>query len=46
MSGDYRSKKDVAYLLVPAVGRRVIDLGENLEKGTHIFLHFHPTSSM
>ncbi|KAK0198736.1 NAD(P)-binding protein [Armillaria mellea] len=32
MSGDYRSKKDVAYLLVPAVGRRVIDLGENLEK--------------
>ncbi|KAK0465458.1 NAD-P-binding protein [Desarmillaria tabescens] len=32
MSGDYRSKKDVAYLLVPAVGRRIIDLGENLEK--------------
>lgn len=32
MSGDYRSKKQVAYLLVPAVGRKVIDLGGNLEK--------------
>ncbi|KAF7330116.1 NAD(P)-binding protein [Mycena sanguinolenta] len=27
MSGDYRSKKEVAYMLVPAVGRKVIDLG-------------------
>lgn len=33
MSGDYRSKKEVAYLLVPAVGRKVVDLGGNLEKG-------------
>ncbi|KAK7058515.1 hypothetical protein VNI00_002149 [Paramarasmius palmivorus] len=32
MAGDYRSKKEVAHLLVPAVGRKVIDLGENLEK--------------
>ncbi|EPQ60237.1 NAD P-binding protein [Gloeophyllum trabeum ATCC 11539] len=32
MSGDYRSKKEVAYLLVPAVGRKVYDLGGNLEK--------------
>jgi len=32
MSGDYRSKKEVAYILVPAVGRKVIDLGGNLEK--------------
>jgi len=32
MSGDYRSKKEAAYLLVPAVGRKVIDLGGNLEK--------------
>ncbi|KAF9024134.1 NAD-P-binding protein [Hymenopellis radicata] len=32
MSGDYRSKKEIAYLIVPAVGRKVIDLGENLEK--------------
>ncbi|TFK77471.1 NAD-P-binding protein [Pluteus cervinus] len=32
MSGDYHSKKEVAYLLVPAVGRKVIDLGENIEK--------------
>ncbi|KAG2360628.1 NAD(P)-binding protein [Suillus spraguei] len=32
MSGDYRSKKEVAFLLVPAVGRKVIDLGGNVEK--------------
>ena len=36
MSGDYRSKKEVAYLLVPAVGRKVIDLGGNVEKGKTI----------
>ena len=33
MAGDYRSKKEVAHLLVPAMGRKVIDLGGNLEKG-------------
>lgn len=33
MSGDYRSKKELAYLLVPAIGKRVIDLGGNIEKG-------------
>ncbi|KAG6895085.1 hypothetical protein C0992_003211 [Termitomyces sp. T32_za158] len=32
MSGDYRSKKEIAYLFVPGVGRKVVDLGENLEK--------------
>ncbi|KAJ8596256.1 NAD(P)-binding protein [Rhizopogon salebrosus TDB-379] len=32
MSGNYRSKKEVAFLLVPAVGRKVIDLGGNVEK--------------
>lgn len=32
MSGDYRSKKEVAYLLVPAAANRVIDLGGNVEK--------------
>ncbi|KAJ6606811.1 NAD-P-binding protein [Mycena sp. CBHHK59/15] len=32
MSGDYRSKKEVAYILVPAVGKKVVDLGGNLEK--------------
>ncbi|KAF9245887.1 NAD(P)-binding protein [Melanogaster broomeanus] len=32
MSGDYRSKKEVAYLMVPGVGRKVIDLGGNIEK--------------
>lgn len=33
MSGDYRSKKEVAHLTVPGVGRKVIDLGGNIEKG-------------
>lgn len=36
MSGDYRSKKEVAFLLVPAVGRKVIDLGGNVEKGKNV----------
>ena len=33
MAGDYRSKKEVAHLMIPAMGRKVIDLGGNLEKG-------------
>jgi 3-hydroxyisobutyrate dehydrogenase-like beta-hydroxyacid dehydrogenase len=40
MSGDYHSKKEVAYLLVPAVGRKVVDLGKNLEKGSFEVKHF------
>lgn len=32
MAGEYRSKKEVAHLMVPAMGRKVIDLGGNLEK--------------
>ncbi|KAG6868487.1 hypothetical protein C0993_002025 [Termitomyces sp. T159_Od127] len=32
MSGDYRSKKEIAYLFVPGIGCKVVDLGENLEK--------------
>lgn len=36
LSGDYRSKKEVAYTLVPAVGRRVLDLGGNVEKGDSV----------
>ena len=35
MSGDYRSKKEAAFLLVPAMARKVIDVGENLEKGEY-----------
>ncbi|KAJ7222861.1 NAD-P-binding protein [Mycena haematopus] len=34
MAGDYRSKKEVAYMLVPAVGKKVIDLGGNIEKAS------------
>ena len=50
MSGDYRSKKEVAYHLVPAVARKIIDLGGNVEKGsdTHFLSQHHlnlPTSS-
>lgn len=33
MSGEYRAKKELAHLLVPAVGRKVLDLGGNIEKG-------------
>lgn len=40
MSGDYRSKKEVAYLLVPAVGRKVVDLGGNVEKGGSSVFYF------
>ncbi|KAG2022831.1 hypothetical protein CC2G_000550 [Coprinopsis cinerea AmutBmut pab1-1] len=32
MSGEYRSKKAVAHILVPSVGRKVVDLGGDLEK--------------
>ena len=38
MSGDYRSKKEVAYLLVPSVAQKIIDLGGNVEKGSGIHL--------
>ena len=37
MSGDYRSKKEVAYLLVPAVAEKIIDLGGNVEKGSGVY---------
>lgn len=40
MAGDYRSKKEVAHLLVPGVGRKVIDLGGNLEKGKWKYIIF------
>jgi hypothetical protein len=33
MAGDVRAKREVAYLFVPAVGKKVIDLGGNVEKG-------------
>ena len=39
MAGDYRSKKEVAHILVPAMGRKVIDMGGNLEKGMHYPMH-------
>jgi len=37
LSGDYRSKKIIAYLAVPAMARKVIDLGGNVEKGNPLF---------
>lgn len=40
MAGDYRSKKEVAHILIPGVGRKVLDLGGNLEKGAHFFRPF------
>ena len=42
MSGELRAKREVAYLLVPAIGRKVIDLGSNVEKGSLSVTHsFH-----
>lgn len=32
MSGNYRSKKEVAHLLVPGIGRKIVDLGEDIQK--------------
>ncbi|TRM65861.1 NAD binding domain of 6-phosphogluconate dehydrogenase-domain-containing protein [Schizophyllum amplum] len=32
MSGDYKAKKEAAHLLVPSVGRKVLDLGGNIAK--------------
>jgi 3-hydroxyisobutyrate dehydrogenase-like beta-hydroxyacid dehydrogenase len=33
VSGNYRARKEVSHLLVPAMARKVVDLGENPEKG-------------
>ena len=33
MAGHYASKKEVAYLLVPSIARKAIDLGGNVERG-------------
>ncbi|KAF8746859.1 NAD-P-binding protein, partial [Rhizoctonia solani] len=38
LAGHYRSKKEVAYILVPAVSRKVIDLGGNVEKAASMKL--------
>ncbi|QRW09326.1 NAD binding domain of 6-phosphogluconate dehydrogenase [Ceratobasidium sp. AG-Ba] len=38
LAGHYKSKKEVAYLLVPAVSRKVIDLGGNVEKAASMKL--------
>ncbi|KAF8522853.1 NAD-P-binding protein [Gautieria morchelliformis] len=32
MAGDVRAKREIAYLFVPAVGKKVIDVGGNVEK--------------
>jgi hypothetical protein len=45
MSGDHRAKKELAYLLVPSVGRKVIDLGENIEKGVAVSCLFIPAGA-
>ena len=33
MAGDVRAKREVAYLFVPTIAKKVIDLGGNVEKG-------------
>jgi len=38
MAGEYKSKKEIAYLLVPTIGRKIIDMGGNVEKAPAIKL--------
>ncbi|KAH9945637.1 hypothetical protein B0H21DRAFT_423214 [Amylocystis lapponica] len=33
LAGEHDAKKDVAHILVPAIGRKVLDLGEDVRKG-------------
>ena len=33
MAGDVRAKREIAHLFVPAIAKKVIDLGGNVEKG-------------
>lgn len=40
MSGEVRAKRDIAYLMVPYVGRKVVDLGNNVEKGEWLDICF------
>ncbi|KIJ10853.1 hypothetical protein PAXINDRAFT_16188 [Paxillus involutus ATCC 200175] len=42
MSGDYTAEKEVAYLLVPAISQKVIDVGGNAEKGNILNPSAHP----
>ena len=46
MAGDYRSKKEVAHILIPGVGRKVIDLGGNLEKGASYLVVLVPIADI
>ena len=39
MAGDVRSKREIAYLFVPAIGKKVIDLGGNVEKGKSFIIN-------
>jgi len=32
LGGDYKARKEISHILVPSVGRKVIDLGEDVEK--------------
>lgn len=45
MSGDHASKRILSQLLVPAVGRKAMDLGEGLDKGWYFCVRtlFHLT---
>ena len=41
MSGEVRAKREVAHIFVPAVGRKVIDLGNNVERGWWRFIDLY-----
>ena len=40
MAGDVRAKREIAYLFVPAIAKKVVDLGGNVEKGQCLIIDF------
>lgn len=36
LAGEYKIKKEIAYLVVPTIGRKIIDLGGNVEKAAKL----------
>ena len=44
ISGDYFAKKHAAHMLVPAIGKKIMDLGSNVERAVAfkcVIVHLH-----
>ena len=46
ISGDYFAKKHAAHALVPAIGKKVMDLGSNVERAMSFKYVFASQSAM